>query len=71
MYENLKQGLQKKGMTNSDLAKLLDVSVKTVSNKLNGATPFILPEVNKIMVFIFPEYSMTYIFKEFNNKNVV
>lgn len=64
MYNNLNQGLKIKGLSSEDLAKLLDVSSKTARNKINGITQFTLPEANKIMSFIFPEYSMDYIFKE-------
>lgn len=66
MYENLRQGLEVKGYSNNDVASLLEVTPKTIRSKIDGKTPFTLPEVKKIMKFIFPEYTMSYIFKETN-----
>lgn len=63
MLKNLKNELFRKGISNKSLANFLNVSEKTVQNKLNGITDFSYPEVVKIGSYLFPEYNLSYLFK--------
>lgn len=62
MLKNLKKALDNKGISLRAFAVILNVSEKTVWNKINEETPFTYPEVAKTMKEIFPEYSITYLF---------
>lgn len=69
MYSNLYNALKTKGISIKKYAEFLNVTEKTVQNKINGSTEFTLSEVNKTLDFIFPEYTLTYLFK--NDKSLV
>lgn len=63
MMKNLRNELQKKNITIVAFASFLGVSEKTAQNKLNGVTDFTYPEAIKISTFLFPEYTLTYLFQ--------
>ena len=63
MYKNLKEALKAKGITIKSYADILGVSEKTIKNKLSGTTEFTLSEVSKTLNCIFPEYTMSYLFR--------
>lgn len=63
MFSNLNAEIARYNVKNADIAKLLGVSTKTVSNKLDGRTEFTLSEVKKI-ASIFPNVSISYLFDE-------
>ena len=48
MFRKLKGILSMNGMTQQDLANLLDLSASTLSFKINGKTEFTLNEAKKI-----------------------
>lgn len=48
MFRKLKGILTMNGMTQQDLANLLDLSASTLSFKINGKTEFTLNEAKKI-----------------------
>lgn len=60
---NIKKLLTERGISYSDLAMLLDVSVDTVYNKLNRKTEFTYSEFQKICT-LFYEYRPEYLFDE-------
>lgn len=64
MFFNLKSVLYQKGISFKQYAKFLNVSEKTVQNKMNGITPFTYPEFKKTCEFLLPEYNADYLFAE-------
>lgn len=63
MYSNLHNALKIKGISIKKYAEFLNVTEKTVQNKISGLTEFTLSEVNKTLDYIFPEYTLNYLFK--------
>ena len=64
MYKNLVRILNEKKITMKAYAQFLDVSEKTVQNKVNGRTEFTLEEATKTCKFICPEYKMDFVFEK-------
>lgn len=62
MFDNLRNGLQEKKITMKSYSQFLGITEKTLQNKMNGITAFSLPEVDKTMTYLFPEYKLEYIF---------
>ena len=62
MYENLKIEMVKKGITSSQLAKLLGIHVNTVTNKIAHG-PFSIEEAFLIKSTLFPDLDIAYLFK--------
>lgn len=63
MYLHLKRLLQERKISNRELGELLNLTEKTVYNKLHGNTEWTYQEVIKIKKFLFPEYDLEYLFK--------
>lgn len=63
MYVNLYNALRIKGISIKKYAEFLGVTEKTVQNKIWGETEFTLSEVNKTLSFMFPEYNLSFLFK--------
>jgi hypothetical protein len=64
MYANLYDALKRKGISLKKYAEFLGVTEKTVQNKIQGQTEFTLSEVDRTLNFIFPEYTLSYLFKK-------
>lgn len=64
MYKNLANILNDKNVTMKAYAEFLDVSEKTVQNKMKGITDFTLGEAMKTCAVICPEYKMDYVFEK-------
>lgn len=64
MYSNLHNALKTKGISIKKYAEFLGVTEKTVQNKIRGETEFTLSEVDKTLCFIFPEYNLSFLFKD-------
>lgn len=62
MYDNLKALMAQKGITIEALARVLNVHVNTVRNKLEGESEFSIGQAQIISEAIFPEYTMKYLF---------
>ena len=62
MKGNLKGAMQAKKISSAAMAALLGVTEKTVNNKLNGESEFLLSEAMKIKENLFPEYDLGYLF---------
>ena len=62
MFKNLRHALNSKGITMKSYAEFLDVTEKTLQNKMNGVTDFSFPEVEKTLRILFPEYNLSYLF---------
>lgn len=61
MYANLNAELARNGIKIKDLAEALNISGKTMSNKLAGRTEFTLSEILVIIKMI-PGASLDYLF---------
>ena len=56
--------MNQENVSRSDLQKLLDVSEKTIRNKISGATDFTWGEVRKIRNTFFPDDDFEELFKQ-------
>lgn len=52
MFPNLEAELKRKNIKRADIAKLLDCSIGTVSEKMTGASPFSFDAAVKIKQFL-------------------
>ena len=59
---NLELEMKRYGVTNTDIQQLIDVSERTVRNKLSGETDFTYPEALKIRDTYFPSMRMEYLY---------
>lgn len=64
MYKNLAKILADKKITMKAYAEFLNVSEKTVQNKIYGRTEFTLGEAVKTCSFICPEYKLDFAFEK-------
>ena len=62
MYKNLTKILDDKNITMKAYAEFLNVSEKTVQNKIYGRTEFTLGEAIRTCSIICPEYKMDFVF---------
>lgn len=62
MFRNLNAELSRNNLKPKDLAEKLNVSERTVHNKLKGKTEFTLSEIN-IVSNLFPNVSIDYLFE--------
>lgn len=69
MYKNLEAELTRNGYTQNDVSKLLNISVSTVSDKMNGKREFKLIECKKLATWL--NASIDYLFKEEVTNNEV
>ena len=63
MFKNLKQVMALKSMSNNDLAEFLELTRKTVDNKISGTTEWTLSEILRVKKFLFPEYDVDWLFQ--------
>lgn len=63
---NLRGEMARKGITIEELASFLGIHRKSVSNKINGETPFSVNEAFEIQKKYFPKLSLEYLFKKEN-----
>ncbi len=62
MFNNLLAEMARNRINQTQLAEVLHVSQKTVSNKLKGKSEFTLSELNKIMGLFEGDVSFDYLF---------
>ncbi|MBO1513225.1 XRE family transcriptional regulator [Metabacillus bambusae] len=62
MYPNLDAEMARRGLKRKDLACMFRDRAATVSDKLNGKSPFLLDEVFRIKENFFPECDIEYLF---------
>lgn len=62
MFRNLNAELARADKGHKDLAIALDVSVKTISNKMQGYSEFTLSEIMAVAE-LFPNSSVEYLFE--------
>ncbi|UZT07880.1 MULTISPECIES: helix-turn-helix domain-containing protein [Clostridium] len=70
MFSVLKEEMKKKNITNSFLSKKLNISVKSLFNKMHGTTEFTLSEVLKIKQIVAPNKKLEDLFKTVDEKEV-
>lgn len=63
MLYNLRREMRYEGLTNKDIANLLEISPKAVSQKINQVTDFTRTELFKIKD-LFPEKTYEYLFSD-------
>lgn len=64
MYPNLRAEMARAGLTITNLAQLMDVSIPTLSNKLNGKKDFSLKDAFKIKKILRTDVSIDELFKK-------
>lgn len=62
MFKNLKAEMARNGITNQNIAEVLDINVCTVSAKLNTYDRLKFSEAKKIQQELFPNCSVDYLF---------
>jgi len=62
MFPNLVAEMARKGLKRKDLAPLFKGRNATVSDKLNGKSPFLLDEAYRIQSTFFPDCTLDYLF---------
>lgn len=62
MFKNLKNTLLQNGFTMKGYAEFLEISEKSVNNKINQETEFTFSEFEKTCKFLLPQYSPSYLF---------
>lgn len=63
MAVRLKRALESKGITVKGCADLLNVSEKTLNNKMAGRTDFTFKEICTLKTFL-PEYDISYLLSD-------
>ena len=63
MFPNLNAELARKKIKTKELAKILNVSIKTANNKLSGRSEFTLSEIITIAA-MFPKATIAELFKK-------
>lgn len=62
MYANLAQELRRKSISQSAVARMLNCTERTLTNKLNGTTEFSFDEAITIWKNLLPEFTLDYLF---------
>ncbi|AQW23457.1 helix-turn-helix transcriptional regulator [Clostridium perfringens] len=70
MYNNLEAELRRKKILRKDLAKNLDLTIGTISQKLNGKAPITLTEALAIKDFLNVDIPLEKLFDFEETKNV-
>lgn len=68
MFPNLKAEMARQNITAKDISKKLNISPKSITNKMLGKTEFTRIEIFIIKTTFFPNLSIDYLF-ECENKN--
>ncbi len=63
MYLNLNAEMARKKITQIDMAKALNISTSTLSEKMTGKKDFKLKECKTIIKILLPNNTMDYLFK--------
>lgn len=66
MFNNLHAEMARKKISQTQLADMLKLSTKTISNKMTGKSEFTRKEMFQIKKEYFNEYSIDYLFNDFN-----
>ena len=66
MYANLKAEMARRGITSTQLSKVIGVTIQTFSKKINGQSDFTLSEAYQIKEFLLIDMPIEELFKETN-----
>lgn len=61
MFENLRAVMRNSNISTASLARIIGVTEKTASNKLNGVTEWTWTEIQSIRD-LFPQYQLDWLF---------
>lgn len=64
MLSNLSSELRRKGISQSAVAKMLNCTDRTLTNKINGTTEFSFNEAMAIWKNLLPEFNLDYLFTD-------
>lgn len=64
MLSNLASELRRKGISQSAVAKMLNCTDRTLTNKLNGTTEFSFNEAMAVWKNLLPEFNLDYLFAD-------
>ena len=67
MYRELLGEMVKRGITRNEIAQKLEITPKSLFNKINGKTEFTWKEVKAIRKIVAPEKTLEELFKEVEN----
>ncbi len=70
-FATLRAEMARKGLKGTDIAETLQISAKSVYNKINGVTEFTLKETIAIRDKYFPDMTIDFLFNDCNKKQVV
>lgn len=62
MLRNLAAEMARQGLTNTDIAKIIGKSDRSVRDKIKGKYDFSIPEGRKIRDCCFPGFTLEYLF---------
>lgn len=71
MYRNLEAELARRGMTKTQIAKELGITLGTLSLKLSGKYKLTLPEAIKIKKILNVDLPIEYLFKSEHTQNYI
>ena len=66
MFRNLEAEMARNGIKNKDIARLLKCNSKTLNFKMSGKREFKLSEIKAIKAYIPGNFSLDFLFDEFN-----
>jgi hypothetical protein len=66
MFNNLQAAMDEKDITRTQLAAILGIDIKSVTNKMSGTTEWKLSEILEINS-LFPKYRQDWLFKQFGD----
>lgn len=64
MYPNLRAEIARRGLKLTDLSEMMDLTVATVSQKLNGKFPITLAEAKKLKTILDVDLPLETLFQE-------
>ena len=68
MALGIKTAMRQKGISGEAIAQYLGQHKNTAYNKLNGETEFLVGEALRMQADLFPEYSLSYLFSDTEEK---
>lgn len=71
MYYNLNAEMARNKKSQIDLAKVLNISVSTLSEKMNGKRDFKLKECKEIIKKVLPGYTIDYLFETDEQQDIL
>ena len=70
MFYNLNAEMARNKKSQIDIARVLNISVSTLSEKMNGKRDFKLKECKEIIKNVLPGYTIDYLFETNNQQDI-